>query len=146
MKGKLGVNNNIYELIHITSINTLVDLNANLKKEISKIESLDEWSMTDYQQRKLQELKQSQELVNLLIGYKKFQEQQASAKTARAEMRAELKALKESAMSPQDRINALEAKLAEEEDDFSAEGIEAPILLETPDTPNQEPSTPETTI
>src|SRR5688572_33416678 len=75
VKGLIGSQLTIYDLIHNTTVKTLGDIYTGLKKEISRIETLDEWSMTDYQQRKLVATKETAELVHLLIGYKKHNEQ-----------------------------------------------------------------------
>lgn len=111
VKGKLGSELDIHTLLHSTSISSLVDLHRQIKKEVDTTSNLDEWSMNDYQQRKLDSLKESQELINLLIGYKKHLSQTEAAKAENAEIKAQIKELEESTMTPEARIEALKAKL-----------------------------------
>lgn len=111
IKGLVGSESNIYDLVHNTTINSLITLNSNLKKEIEKISNLDEWSMNSYQQSKLETTKETQELVNLLIGYKKDLAQKGEDKAKLSELKAKYKELKESTMTPEDRLKALEAEI-----------------------------------
>ena len=67
--------------------------------------------MTDYQQRKLEATKETQELVNLLIGFKKDSAQKEADKSKLSELKAKYKELKESTMTPEDRLKALEAEI-----------------------------------
>lgn len=112
IKGLVGTTTYIYDLIHNTTVNSLVKINVNLRQEVARIESLDEWSMNDYQQRKLVETKEMQELVNLLIGYKKNQEQIDANKAKVTDLKAKYKELKASTMKPEDQMKALEAEIA----------------------------------
>lgn len=111
IKGPLGNEYNIQTLLHQTTIGTLQTTYSNLKKEIEKLEGLDTWSQTEYQQQKLAQLKETQELVNLIIGYKKYQAQVASDKQQLAALKAELKELEESNITPEEKIKALKAKI-----------------------------------
>jgi uncharacterized coiled-coil DUF342 family protein len=112
VKGLMGTDINVYQLINEVTIQTLTTLYGNLKKELEKIQSLDEWSMTDYQQRRAEELKTIAELVNLTIGYKRHQSQLYQEKAEINELKAQLKQLKESTLSPGDKIAALEKQIA----------------------------------
>lgn len=117
--GAMGTSLTIYDLFHNTTINTLITINGNLKREIEKISNLDEWSMNDYQQRKLEATKQIQELINLLIGYKKNQAEVEADKTKLKELKAKQAELKESTLTPEDRLKALEKEIAALESESS---------------------------
>lgn len=117
LKGTVGTELTVQDLLHNTTVNTLVMLNSNLKKEIERISGLDEWSMNDYQQRKLANTKELQEFTNLLIGYKKFQAEKQSAKAEIANLKAQYAEIKKSTMTPQDQLTALEKKIKELGDD-----------------------------
>jgi len=121
VKGLIGTEINVYQLINETTIQTLTTLYGNLKKELDKIQSLDEWSMTEYQQRKAEELKTVAELVNLTIGYKRHQAQLYQEKAEISELKAQLKQLKESTLTPADRIAALEKQIQGMGGDIEAE-------------------------
>lgn len=114
---KLGQPLNICELLHTTSINQLNEIKINLAKKIEKIEAADEWVAPDND--KLQAMKDSKELVNLIIGWKRFiMEKEANARR-KEELSEKLAELKESQKTPEDRIKEMEAELAAlDEDDF----------------------------
>lgn len=111
-KGNLGSELNIYDLFHNCNINTLSRYHTNLKKEIADIEALDEWSLTDYQQKKAATLKKNQELINLLIGYKRSQEEKEANRTKLAAITEQYNKLKEDAKTPEDKMKELEAQMA----------------------------------
>lgn len=115
---KLGQPLNICELLHTTSINQLNEIKINLAKKIEKIESSDEWVAPEID--KLQEMKDSKELVNLIIGWKRLiLEKEANARK-KEELSDKLAELKESQKTPEDRIKEIEAELAaiNSEEDF----------------------------
>ena len=99
-------------LLHTTTINTLNSIRLDLKKAIDNLENQDEWSTTELNQKKLASLKDKKELVNLIIGYKRWQDEQESIMLARKLLQEELDDLKESQKTPEDKIKELEDKLA----------------------------------
>lgn len=111
VKGPLGTIFNIHQLLHETTTNTLQTMYANIKKEIEKINNLDTWSQTDYQQQKVKSLTAVSELINLIIGYKKYQVQLNNEKAEIDSLKAELKELKKQNMSPEEQIKAIEQKI-----------------------------------
>lgn len=108
IKGLAGTEINVYDLFHNTSINSLISINSNLKKEIEKLSNLDEWSMNDYQQKKLNNTKEIQNFINLLIGYKKSIAELENDKNRLKELKAKYQELKESTLTPEARLQALE--------------------------------------
>ena len=108
---KLGQTLNIVELLHTTTINTLNSIRLQLGKEIETIENQDEWVSDNTSQRKLENLKVKKELVNLIIGYKRFVQEQTEIARERASIEDELVRLKESQKTPEDKIKELESKL-----------------------------------
>lgn len=108
---KLGQPLNIVELLHTTTINTLNSIRLTLSKEIETIENQDEWVSGETSQRKLENLKAKKELVNLIIGYKRFTQEQHEIAHERTELEKELARLKESQKTPEDKIKELESKL-----------------------------------
>ena len=111
---KLGQVLNIYELLHTTSINQLNEIKLTLAKKIEKIEEKDEWIEPDND--KLQEMKDIKELVNLIIGWKRFNLEIQENKAKKAELTKKLEELKESTKTPEDRIKEMEAQLKELEE------------------------------
>lgn len=135
---KLGAEYNVCDLMDTAQISTLEEINGKLKSSITKVESTDEWSLTNYQQEKLARLKKEQELLHLLIGYKKYKAQEKSARDAAKALRQRIKELEEEAKTPQERLEELKASLKEQEDFFNLEES-SPIVP-------VEPQAPETTV
>lgn len=111
---KLGQPLNIYELLHTTSINQLNEIKSNLTKKIEKVESADEWVQPDND--KLQSMKDTKELVNLIIGWKRYNLELTENELKKEELTKKLAELKESQKTPEDRIKELEAQLKELEE------------------------------
>ena len=107
---KLGQVLNIYELLHTTSINQLVEIKASLSKKIEKLEEADEWVNPDND--KLAQMKTLKELINLIIGWKRYNLEIQENKIKKAELTKKLAELKESTKTPEDRIKEMEAELA----------------------------------
>lgn len=111
---KLGQQLNIYELLHTTSVNQLNEIKIGLAKKIEKIESTDEWVAPDND--KLQAMKDTKELVNLIIGWKRYNLEVFENNRKKEELSKKLTELKESTKTPEDRIKELEAQLKELEE------------------------------
>lgn len=111
---KLGQQLNIYELLHTTSINQLNEIKINLSKKIEKAEQADEWIAPDND--KLQVMKDTKELVNLIIGWKRHNLELSENARKKEELNSKLAELKESTKTPEDRIKELEAQLKELEE------------------------------
>jgi hypothetical protein len=111
-KAKIGANHTIHDLLHTCSLNTLQQLHSQTKKEAAEIETMDEWSLTDHQQRKLKDLKDKQEILNLLIGYKRYLAEAESKRQELKELKGQLKNLQELNKTPDQRQKELEAKIA----------------------------------
>lgn len=109
---KMGQPLNIVELMHTQTINTLNSIRLSLGKQIETLESQDEWVATDYQQEKLEALKKQKELVNLIIGWKRFKAEVEETRKKKATLKEQLDAYKEAQKTPEDKIKELEAELA----------------------------------
>lgn len=112
VKSVLGTELTAQTLLNDSTINTLQTLLGNLKRSIENLENTDAWSMSAHQEKKLQELKDTKELINLVIGYRKYTEQVASEKQQIRTLKAELATLKASTATPEEKMKALEAKIA----------------------------------
>lgn len=115
---KLGQILTIYELIHAVSINQLNEIKNSLAIKIQKLEGKDEWVEVDTTE--LSSLKTQKELVNLIIGYKRFNLERNEINAKRKALSNKLAELKESQKTPEDRIKEIEAELAaiDSEEDF----------------------------
>lgn len=113
---KMGQTLNIVELLHTTTINTLNSIRLGLETKIKNLEGEDEWVASPVSQAKLNKTKEQKELVNLIIGYKKYKLEAEETAKKKAVLIEKLKALKESQKTPEDKIKELEAELAGIED------------------------------
>ena len=112
IQGPIGTSMRVEDLLHNTSVNSLVTMNSHLKKQIASMSDLDEWSCTDADTWKLERLKETQELVSLVIGYKKWLAEQEEISEKKAVLAAQIDSLKESQKTPAERIAELESQLA----------------------------------
>ena len=112
IQGPMGTSMRVEDLLHNTSVNSLVTMNSHLKKQIASMSDLDEWSCTDADTWKLERLKETQELVSLVIGYKKWLAEQEEISEKKAVLAAQIDSLKESQKTPAERIAELESQLA----------------------------------
>ena len=113
IQGPIGTSMRVEDLLHNTSVNSLVTMNSHLKKQIASMSDLDEWSCTDADTWKLERLKETQELVSLVIGYKKWLAEQEEISEKKAALAAQIDSLKESQKTPAERIAELESQLAD---------------------------------
>lgn len=113
ISGPMGTSIRISDLLHNTSINSLVNMNSHLKKQIATMDDLDEWTCTDADKWKLERTKEAQELVSLTIGYKKWLAEQEELSEKKAALAAQIDSLKESQKTPAERIAELEKQLAD---------------------------------
>ena len=102
----------VVALVHTTTINTLISIRMDLKKAIALLENEDEWTTSEAQQKKLSTLKDKKELVNLVIGYKRWKLEQETVLQARKVLEDKLNELKESQKTPEEKIKELEEKIA----------------------------------
>lgn len=108
---RLGNPMNIHELLHLTTINSLNNIRQECKSLVRRIEDKDEWIVSD--STALKEAKESEELVNLIIGYKRYQNEQNSILRKKAALQEQLNELKESQKTPAERIAEIEAQIAQ---------------------------------
>lgn len=109
---KLGTPLNVTELLHNTTINTLNGIRLSLSRQIENLENADEWVAPRDTQTKLEGLKAHKELVNLIIGYKRYQLEVAETQKKRKELQSRITEMKEAAKTPEDRLKEAEAELA----------------------------------
>lgn len=111
INGNMGQVYTVFDLIHTTTIGTLRNIYNSLVKSIEKSESADEWIATDNDQRVLADFKRKKEFVNLLIGYKRYQNMLDENRSKRAVLEAELARLQDAQKTPEDRIKELQSEI-----------------------------------
>lgn len=112
VSNRLGLQLNIVELIHTTTISTLNSIRVSTAKAIENLENADEW-VDSANQEKIEKLKKQKELVNLIIGYKRYLLEQQETSELKKQLKKTLADLKESQKTPEDKIKEIEAQLAE---------------------------------
>jgi ERCC4-type nuclease len=109
---KLGISYNAVELLHTVTIGQLKNMWFELGKKVEKLEAQDEWVSTTVEQEKLEKAKKQRELINLLLGYKRYQLSLEEIRAKKDELTKKLEELKESQKTPADRIKEIEEQLA----------------------------------
>lgn len=109
---KLGQSLTVLELMHTTTINTLNGLKQQIAKQIDNLENQDEWTSSEHLQSKLNKLKARKELVNLIVGWKRYSEEREELSAKKEELSVQLKKLKEAQKTPEERIKELEEQIA----------------------------------
>lgn len=113
VRGSMGAEYTIMDLLHNVTIASLVTIKSSIKKAIANLEAQDEWLLSDSDQKKITSLKEKDEMLNLIIGYRKHLEEVSAIAEKKAELQTKLDALKESQKTPEDRIKELEAEIAQ---------------------------------
>lgn len=113
IKGMAGTEINAYQLLHQTTTKTLQNLYVNVIKEIETNSKLDRWSMTDYQQSKLDSLKRTGDLLDLLIGYKKWLAQSEANASKLKDLRNTLAEMKDQKKTPEEKMAEIEKQISE---------------------------------
>lgn len=114
---KMGQVLSVSDLLHTTTINTLNSIRAQISEKITKAEEKDEWSATEKDSKYLEMLRNQKELVNLIIGWKKYNMEQASIQSKKEALEERLKELRESQKTPAERIKELEEAINKLEDE-----------------------------
>ena len=112
-KGNTGTEYTIHDLLHNLTINSLKLILSSLKKKIDNAEADDEFTMTESEQRVIEVMRSDKELITLIIGYKRWQEEIRETREKKLELQKKLNDLKESQKTPEDRIKELELEIAE---------------------------------
>ena len=101
---------NISDLLHTTTINTLKGIKISLSKKIENLELVDEWVEPETQ-KEIENLKRDKELVNLIIGYKRFQQEEKANAAKKHALEKQLKELEESTKTPAEKIAEIKEQL-----------------------------------
>lgn len=106
----MGTVLNISELMHTTTIGTLNKIRLTLTKKIRDAEDKDEW--VDFSDSKyLDTIRKQKDLVNLIIGWKRYNMEKEANEARRKELEKKLDELKESQKNPEDKIKELEEEI-----------------------------------
>ena len=102
----------VLDLLHDRTLNTLVTMHQNLKMEIKKLEDMDEWSMTPYQQAKKAKTEKDRNLISLVIGYRRNQEQIQVKNAKIKELKMQYNEILTSNMKPEDQLKKIGEEIA----------------------------------
>ena len=104
---------NVVDLLHTTTINSLNSIKMSLIKAIEIAENVDEWTKTDAEQQKLDMLKTQKEFVNLVVGYKRYNDELKTIAKQKHDLEKQIAALEEAEKTPADKLKELRAALDE---------------------------------
>mgnify|MGYP002129000171 CR=1 FL=1 len=120
-KGTFGTESTVYDLLHNFAIDTLVGIHRSQKTEIIKMEEeAEEWELTAYKTRKLESLKETKEMLGLLIRYKKNKAEAEAKKAKLATLKKSYADLKEANKTPDEKMKELEEEMAKLETEVVA--------------------------
>lgn len=108
---KIGTPLTVSDLLHTQTVNSLNGIRLALGRSIENLENQDEWVSSSTQQEKLEFLKKKKDLVNLIIGWKRFKVEQRELAEKKESLESKLEALKEAAKTPEDKIKEIEEQL-----------------------------------
>lgn len=108
---KIGQVLNVSDLLHTTTINTLNSIKNSIKKRIEILEGVDEWTVETDTQKEIGNLRRDAELVNLIIGYKRYTQEIAENHAKKCELEKQLRSLEESTKTPAERIEDLKKQI-----------------------------------
>ena len=108
---KIGQVLNVSDLLHTTTINTLNSIKNSIKKRIEILEGVDEWTEETDTQKEIGNLRRDAELVNLIIGYKRYTQEIAENQAKKCELEKQLRSLEESTKTPAERIEDLKKQI-----------------------------------
>lgn len=109
---KLGMQLDIMDIFHTTAIQTLRNLRKDLTNKLNSFEE-DEWSDKSIQDNeKIEHYRMSIKLINLVIGYRLWKQEQYDLESKRAALELKLKVLKENQKTPEEKIAEVEQELA----------------------------------
>ena len=111
VNSKLGQPLNVFDILHTTTINTLNNIKNELGRKITKLEEADEW--VGVNTFELESTKTKKEFVNLVIGYKRYQNELEENRAKKEKLQKELEQLVASNKTPDERIAELRAQIAE---------------------------------
>lgn len=96
--------------MHTTTIGTLNKIRLALTKKIRDAEDKDKW--VDFSDSKyLDTIRKQKDLVNLIIGWKRYNMEKEANEARRKELEKKLDELKESQKTPEDKIKELEEEI-----------------------------------
>ena len=108
---KIGQILNISDLLHTTTINTLNSIKNSIKKHIENLEGIDEWAVEADTRKEIETLRSNAELVNLIIGYKRYQQELAENHAKKCMLEKQLHNLEESTKTPAEKIEELKRQI-----------------------------------
>lgn len=102
-----------YEIFNALSLNSLETLYNRLDKELQKFDKVSRWLSNNEDSVLKESTQMKKEFVDLVIGYKMYQQQLSEKQEKIEKLQSEIEKLKESQKSPEDLIKEKEASLKE---------------------------------
>jgi hypothetical protein len=111
VSNKLGMVFDVMDVFHTCTIQTLRSIRKELTNKLNAFED-DEWSDKSIQDNeKIEYYSKSIKLVNLVIGYRLWQQEQYELESKKAALELKLQVLKENQKTPEEKIAELEKEI-----------------------------------
>lgn len=111
VSNKLGMVFDVMDIFHTCTIQTLRAIRKELTNKLNAFED-DEWSDKSIQDNeKIEYYSKSIKLVNLIIGYRLWQQEQYDLENKKAALELKLQVLKENQKTPEEKIAELEKEI-----------------------------------
>ena len=111
VSNKLGMVFDVMDIFHTCTIQTLRSIRKELTNKLNAFED-DEWSDKSVQDNeKIEYYNKSIKLVNLVIGYRLWQQEQYDLESKKAALELKLQVLKENQKTPEEKIAELEKEI-----------------------------------
>lgn len=111
VSNKLGMVFDVMDIFHTCTIQTLRSIRKELTNKLNAFED-DEWSDKSIQDNeKIEYYNKSIKLVNLVIGYRLWKQEQYDLESKKAALELKLQVLKENQKTPEEKIAELEKEI-----------------------------------
>ncbi len=112
VQNKMGMTFDVMDIFHTCSIQTLRNMRKELTNKLNTFED-DEWSDKSVQDdEKIAYYNMSIKLINLVIGYRLWKQEQYELESKKAALELKLKLLKEDQKTPEEKIAELEEEIS----------------------------------
>lgn len=111
VSGPFGQQYTVFDLLHNLTVNSLRVLHKSLSKKVEDLKGGDSWGDTNLDA--ICTITKKKDLVNLIIGYKLWKEEQELNNQKIEQIEQQIADIKESQKTPEQLLSELEAKLKE---------------------------------
>lgn len=116
--GPMSTQYDVTQVIHDTTMSSLKSMFNSIKSAIDKKSNVSRWTTSTAEQKELKILEDKKEFLDLLMGYKLYQAQEAEVAREAEALRAEIKSLEEDTKTPEEKLKEKKEALSKLENFF----------------------------